>query len=375
MRKQHGFTFWEVIIVLVVIAILAAIALPSYQNYSARLKGGPGILFEELNHAVVRTWFATDRNFNEAAGVKEAFGENRDKLKYGVADVSIPRDHRMGELESPSIFRFEFKENPDKHVVLLSVDRRTGDSFFAEIASKLDASGNKSALVFIHGYKTSFEDAARRTAQMSYDLAFKGVPVFYSWPSQAKLVSYTVDEQNIEWSQANIELFLEDFFEKSQAEKVYLIAHSMGNRGLTRALHSLVQKKPEIRQRLAEIILAAPDVDAEVFKRDIAPGLIASGAPVTLYASSGDKALRASKKVHGFPRAGESGELLVVLDGMETIDASNVATDFLGHSYFAESRSILSDIFNIVNNGQRAEARFGLEAVQTSDGRYWKFRN
>jgi hypothetical protein len=78
--------------------------------------------------------------------------------------------------------------------------------------------------------------------------------------------------------------------------------------------------------------------------------------------------------VHGYPRAGEAGERLIIVPGIETIDATGMDTSFLGHSYFAEGRSILSDIFYIIRNGHRAAARFGLYGVDTPSGRYWVFK-
>jgi esterase/lipase superfamily enzyme len=127
-------------------------------------------------------------------------------------------------------------------------------------------------------------------------------------------------------------------------------------------------------QRLKEVILAAPDIDAEVFKRDIAPALLASGSPITLYASSTDLALEASKRVHGYPRAGDSGLGLVVMAGIETIDATNVDTSFLGHGYFRESRAVISDIFYLIQHGLRAGNRSGLRREDTTVGPYWIFR-
>jgi esterase/lipase superfamily enzyme len=121
------------------------------------------------------------------------------------------------------------------------------------------------------------------------------------------------------------------------------------------------------------VILAAPDIDADVFKRDIAPALTAAGRPITLYASSEDLALVASKAVHGSPRAGDSGQGLVIVAGIETIDATNIDTSLLGHSYFAETRSVLSDMFYLIRNGQRADQRFGLRSMDTQAGRYWVF--
>lgn len=148
----------------------------------------------------------------------------------------------------------------------------------------------------------------------------------------------------------------------------------MGNRALTHAIASLLTDMPTLRNRLKEVILTAPDIDADVFKRDIAPALTATGRSVTLYASSEDLALVASKKVHGYPRAGDSGQGLVVVAGIETIDATGTDTSLLGHSYFAETRSVLSDMFYLIRNGQRADQRFGLRGIDTQAGRYWEFK-
>lgn len=336
-------------------------------SYGLATKGAP-------DYAIVRVFFATDRNMTGSTNPDEMFGVNRSNITYGTCEVSIPRDHRMGELEAPSIWRLEFLEDPAKHVVLLSTAITSKDRFFADVAARVRDSEGSNTFLFVHGYNVTFEEAARRTAQITYDLAFDGAPVFYSWPSRGTISAYTVDEQNIQWAQANLRSFLDDFFTRSDAQNVYLIAHSMGNRALTRAVASLLADKPVLRSRLKEVILTAPDIDAEVFKRDIAPALTATGRPVTLYASSEDRALAASKTVHGYPRAGDSGQGLVVIRGIETIDATRVDTSFIGHSYFGEARSVLSDMFYLIRDGKRADERFGLRPVDGQAGRYWEFK-
>lgn len=351
--------------------IVAAVAL--INGCSAQAPKAPNDKVPEP-YALIRTFFATDRNLTGSKTPAKTFGANRSVITYGVCNVSIPRDHRMGNIESPSILRLEVHEDPTKHVVLLSTVINSKEGFFAEIANRIHKSAESSAFLFVHGYNVSFEDAARRTAQMAYDLAFQGVPVFYSWPSKDATPSYTIDEQSIEWIQTNLRRFVEDFLRLSNAQHVYLIAHSMGSRALTRAVASMLSDQPALRSRLKEIILAAPDIDADVFKRDIAPVLVAASRPITLYASSEDLALVASKRVHGYPRAGDSGEGLLVVPGIETVDATGVDTSLLGHSYFAEARSVISDIFYLLKNGQRAERRFGLRPVDTQQGRYWKFQ-
>ena len=329
----------------------------------------------KANYATVRTYYATDRLSNGKADPLTGYGGGRSEtLHYGFCEVSIPRDHQMGMLESPSILRLEFKETPTKHVVVLRTAERPRDAYFAELAAQVRQSPRRSAFLFVHGYNVSFANAARRTAQMAYDLGFEGAPVFYSWPSQGKTEAYTVDEQNVEWAQPNLRAFLEDFFQRSEAENIYLIAHSMGNRALSRALVSFLESNPRARSRLKEIILTAPDIDAEVFKRDIVPALTSARSRVTLYASSKDLALLASKKVHGYPRAGDAGAQLVLAPGLETVDASEVDTSLLGHSYFAETRTLLGDIYTLIKEDKPAGQRYGLKAVESPRGKYWAFK-
>jgi esterase/lipase superfamily enzyme len=280
----------------------------------------------------------------------------------------------MGEVERPSIWKLEFREDPEKHLVLLKTSLQEKDQFFADLAARIAGSPGKKTFVFIHGYNVTFADSARRTAQISYDLGFDGVPVFYSWPSQGTVRGYPVDEANVEWSQANLTAFLSDFLDRTDAESIYLIAHSMGNRALTRAFSFVAQKTPQARKRFRELILTAPDIDAAVFKRDILPQIRGGESSITLYASSSDKALLASKEFHGYLRAGEAGAGIIVMSGMDTIDATSVDTSFLGHSYFAENRSVLSDIYYLIRGPAPPGKRFGLSPVDTPSGRYWVFK-
>ncbi|MCB0436412.1 MAG: alpha/beta hydrolase, partial [Mangrovimonas sp.] len=297
----------------------------------------------------------------------------RSSLRYGMCVVSIPHDHRVGHIESPSVWKLEFSEDPEKHVVLHKIYIYNKDSFFDKLKQGIQESSKKSSFLFVHGYNTSFADAAKRTAQISYDLKFDGEAVFYSWPSKESVAEYTRDESNIEWAQHDLELFLTDYISKSGAEEIYLVAHSMGNRGLTRAITNVIKEHPEYKEKIKEIILAAPDIDADVFKRDIAPKMIQTiQKPITLYVSSDDLALKASKEVHGYARAGDSGDGLVVINGIETVDATGIDTSFLSHSYFADTSSIIADIFDLIKTGKRALYRKSLQLIELSNKVYYK---
>ena len=334
----------------------------------------------EIEPSFVRVpiFFATDRKDTKNTDPYERFGKGLAApfhINYGICEVSIPFTHEVGEIENPSIWRLEFSENPDRHIVLQKIELLDGENYFKALSSSIQQTAKKRTFLFVHGYNVSFAEAAKRTAQIKYDLNFNGAAVFYSWPSQASTAAYTVDENNIEWAETNMKHFLADYLSKSGAEEIYLIAHSMGNRGLTNALISLVSEQPELRQKIKEIILAAPDIDVGIFKRDIAPQMVSKiKKPITLYVSSDDVALKASREVHGRPRAGDSAKGITLVQGIETIDASNIDTSFLGHSYFAETKSILSDIYNLIHTGKRASQRTQLELVRSGDGSYWKVK-
>ncbi len=325
------------------------------------------------SYAVVKVYYATDRKKTADTDPAKTYGGGRGDLTLGLCTVSIPRDHRLGEVEKPSIWRLEWSKDPERHVVLLAVTEQEKPAFFRDVADRVRKSDGGNAFVFVHGYNVAFADAARRTAQMTYDLGFDGAPIFYSWPSQASYASYKVDETNAEWSEVDLRKFLKEFLDLPEVRNVFLIAHSMGARVLTGALKELLLEQPEIRAKLKEIILAAPDIDADTFKRDIAPRILSPEGTATLYASSGDYALTASKHFAGYQRAGDTAGGVTVVEGLDTIDASGIRADFIGHSYYGSSASVLGDLRNLILSRKRAEERSGLTPVQSDGGRYWSF--
>jgi esterase/lipase superfamily enzyme len=294
------------------------------------------------------------------------------ELTYGTARISIPKVHVPGELESPRWYLLEFKEDPKQHVVLRDVARLAQAPFFARLHGRVEESRGSNAFVFVHGYNVGFRDAARRTAQLAYDLRFDGAPVFYSWPSQAALAGYFTDEQTIARSVPLIEGFLADMADRSGAQNLYIIGHSMGTRGVTQAIRNLVTKRPELRGRFRGIILAAPDIDAKVFRTELAPAMRQASSSVTLYASSQDMALKASKQVNRGPRAGDTSEGVVLVSGVDTIDVSGVDQSMLAHSYFMESDKVMGDIREMFRAHQPAAQRKPLQSVKLGTGMFWK---
>jgi esterase/lipase superfamily enzyme len=93
-----------------------------------------------------------------------------------------------------------------------------------------------------------------------------------------------------------------------------------------------------------QIILAAPDIDREVFRRQIAPRMTRTANRTTLYCSRNDLALMASRSFNDSLRAGDSSRGALVLESMDTVDASDIDTDLLGHSYYGDCMPLLEDV-------------------------------
>lgn len=319
---------------------------------------------QEDGYFSTRVFYATDRASETVEGKTEFTGRRGDgELAYGIVEVSIPDTHKMGEIEAPSWWKRWDRENPTKYVLVLSIDPLTGRTEFAsKIESVLAEAGRDDVLVFVHGYNVEFDEAAKRTAQMAYDLKFSGAPIFYSWPSRGGFSDYPADEASVQWTVPHFKEFLRFVLTGLGAKNVHLIAHSMGNRAVVTALNALdTSTLPEGSARLRQIVLAAPDIDAGVFKQ-LAKEFPGKAARITLYTSSTDKAIIASRKLHKEPRAGGS---IVVVDGIDTIDASRVHSDFLNHSSFGSS--FLPDIFGLIHNDLPPNKRAGLR----KEGRYW----
>jgi esterase/lipase superfamily enzyme len=107
------------------------------------------------------------------------------------------------------------------------------------------------------------------------------------------------------------------------------------------------------------------------FFLSVATDLCSRAQRLTLYASSVDRALRAAMRhMGGYPRAGSAGEDLIVVEGIDTVDASNVETDFLEHSYYGSNRTIISDLFHLIRNGLAPVSRH-LTRLERNGLPYW----
>lgn len=325
-------------------------------------------------------WFATNREPVDKNNLTLGFTGNRatelNTVYYGQCHVAIPKTHRFGETGRHWLQRWaNFDFNGDDRLQLKTINNsRNADDFWQQLNTQFQSNNplERDAVCFLHGFNTSFEDAAIRAAQMGFDLKVRGYTAFFSWPSKGEMFKYSTDESSIIASEQAITDFLLDFTQKSGATRVHLIAHSMGNRGLLAALknitHNVKQTNREIK--FGQIILAAPDLDVAVF-RQAKEAYAELSESTTIYTSSTDIPVFLSKRLHEYPRLGLVPPVTVE-DGIDTIKVNNFSLFNLGHGYFAEAEALLHDMFDLIQHSEPPKNRQHLQQQTTVDGKkYW----
>lgn len=306
-------------------------------------------------------YYGTNRKPIDLNNSSKGYGNKRaGKLYTGSCKVFIPASHKIGEVDGSLWQKLVHFDMSYGKIKVKKINRyKNSDELWRVLRKKFKYLRNKEALVFIHGYNNTFKSSAIRAGQIGYDLDFKGIMAFYSWPSVGTTMGYASDEATIQASEKYIKEFLIDFVKKSNATKVNIIAHSMGNRGLIRVVNDIQKENPNIK--FGQIILAAPDVDADLFK-NIAKAYTKVSDKTTLYVSSEDKAVKLSEIEHNNPRAGLVKPVTVV-DNIDTvnvnIDFTNLFSKFinLNHTYFAKEQKILEDMKTLLNKNTHSDIR------------------
>jgi esterase/lipase superfamily enzyme len=317
----------------------------------------------------ITTYYATNRKATGSTNAVDFYGsDDAAKLQYGRIAITIPAAHEVGNIELPSLWKLEANPDPSKHFVIKELTPLENAMALDELRQASSKEGSRSLLLFIHGFNTSFAEAALRTAQLAHDLEFPGVPMFMSWPA-SKL--YTHDTESVELAKGPFNTMLDDI-SALPFDKVYILAHSMGTRLAAKVLAARKQSGADL-SKIQDVLLAAPDINTQIFTTEIAPVL--GGVKTmrkTIYASSDDLALKASSAVNGYPRIGQTSAGVNTFPGFETIDCSKIAPlkRAWGHSYLFDSSSVIADLEDALIGGKEAAKR-RLKRTGIAPALYW----
>ncbi|MGH7858700.1 MAG: alpha/beta hydrolase [Candidatus Binatia bacterium] len=322
-----------------------------------------------------RVWYGTNREPIDRQDLSVGFGGRRERdpgtVHYGICEITIPASHRFGS--TGSTWWRRWLRRKDDRLKLGDICGLAAATFWGLLAKELSgrARSDRRALVYVHGFNVTFRDAAIRAAQIGCDLSEPGITAFFSWPSKGKPHEYPADEASIEASEEAIADFLVGFATRTRARQVNVVAYSMGNRGLLRALQRIRGRaERQSAVRFNQIFLAAPDVDADLF-RQLAVVYREFAKRTTLYASASDLAVGLSGWIHSAPRAGFTPPVTVV-PGIDTVVVPDFDVDRLGHGYYAAAEAVLHDMFDLLQRNAAPARRQRLAAQRIDESvRYW----
>ena len=229
-----------------------------------------------------------------------------------------------------------------------------------EFDRRLAKPPGRHVLIFVHGYNTRFEEAVYRFAQITHDAARRVVPVLFTWPSRGSLFDYVYDRESATYSRDALEAVLQASVEDPNVASISMLSHSMGNFVAVEALRQMAIRDHGLSRKIKDIMLASPDIDFDVFRRQIAEIETSDKSPpVTLFVSRDDQALAASSLLAGSePRLGvidphaEPFKSILEQARVNVVDLSAIKSDDpTNHGKFAQSE-VVSAIGQRLASGQ-----------------------
>lgn len=203
------------------------------------------------------------------------------------------------------------------------------------------ANGGQDVLIYVHGFKQTFETAALDAVQLSDGIRFRGRTMVFSWPSRTGLFNYAYDRDSAMWSRDDFERALLSIVAAPGSGRIHIVAHSMGTMLALESLRQLYARYADAAtQRIGAVVFAAPDIDMDVFSSAINRiGPIAR--KITVIAATNDRALALSARLAGgMTRVGAAEKVAIERLGVRVIDASQAGWGIINHDLFLSNAEV-----------------------------------
>jgi esterase/lipase superfamily enzyme len=225
------------------------------------------------------------------------FGKDRSfDLSYARINVTIPEKREPGKIRS-----VDGKPDPAKDFTMLSADAYDSDAAFSQAlrnALNAEPAGQRSVLIFIHGYNVNFAAGVYEAAQLRHDYQVPGIVVHYSWPSANKTALYLYDRDSAEIARNGLARTIKAV-QSAKPESLFVLAHSMGTMVTMEALRTMsLDGNSKTVGNIDALALAAPDIDVDVFQSQLADIAVRPKEMVVIV-SEKDRALKISSKLRG----------------------------------------------------------------------------
>ena len=317
--------------------------------------------------AKVDVFYVTNRKRNLGKSPDDTYSGDRGGPRFGRCTVEfepIPIINQLAE-------KLPFYLRRETHAISLS-EQAEPSVFWEQLVAEAKSTSSGSVVLFVHGYNYGFEKTCRMAAEMQRSLQGQARVVVFSWPSNGLASDYVRDQADVEWSVPLLAKLISQLGARIGRDNVQLVAHSLGSRGVVFALQRLGLEGAKLPV-IERLVLLAPDFDTQSFV-DLLPGILPLVGGITLYASGNDAPLKLSHQLSGYPRLGEAGEYLTVVEGVETIDVSSIGRyQVTGHEYFYFHPLVSADLVALLGAGASATERPRLQARIRDGLRYWQF--
>jgi esterase/lipase superfamily enzyme len=271
---------------------------------------------------VERVFIGTTRADDIETG--EAFGHGRlgaGETRFARLDVAVPPDRKPGEISWPRPGRPAdlSRDFVATGQVAYGNDIDFGAALRRELSLK--PAGQREAIIYVHGFNTTFAEGAFRLAQLSHDLELDAALVHYSWPSLGHPLGYAYDRDSILIARDGLQTLLDEVA-SAGADRILITAHSLGSFLTMEVLRQMaIAGDRRVTGKLAGVVLFSPDIDVDVFHAQVR-AMDKLPQPFIIFTSQRDRALQLSAILTGqrdrlgnIEGAGEVADLQVtVLD-------------------------------------------------------------
>jgi len=209
----------------------------------------------------------------------------------------------------------------------------------------------RSVLVYIHGFRNTFEGAALDAAQLSDAVGFSGDTMIFSWPSKAGLFDYVSDRESAMWSRDAFERVLDAMMLSRSRGRVHLVAHSLGTMITLEGLRQIYARYGDTAaDKIGAVVFASPDLDIDVFTSSI-ERLGSLARKITIVTATNDRALALSRRIAGgITRVGAAEKAQLERLGLNVVDASD-SWGIINHDAFLTNGEVRNVIRRAIDNG------------------------
>lgn len=204
-----------------------------------------------------------------------------------------------------------------------------------------EAALGRDMLLYVHGYRETFESSAVSAAQLSSGIGFRGITAVFTWPSAAATLDYGYDRESAMWSRDALLDALLAAARSTSGGKINIVAHSMGTLLTLETLRMFRAEGGEmLMSRIGAIVLASPDIDIDLFTQ-LVERLGPDARKITVISSTKDRALALSSQLAGgVVRAGAANRDRLEELGVRVADASSFAGGLVNHDLFLSSPDV-----------------------------------